>query len=86
MQVAQRKGSVVLRDVRLWHTGVANTSGQVRTMIGIGYAPAWYNGFVIPIVDAVAEVLTELGIPPVSAANGTVAFIEQLGNARRKRA
>jgi hypothetical protein len=33
---------VLLRDARLWHAGVTNTSGVVRVMVATAYAPKWY--------------------------------------------
>jgi hypothetical protein len=70
IQVAQRRGSVLVRDVRLWHAGVANTSGQVRVMVAVGYAPSWYAGFALPVVQAVAETLDTIGVPARMAGDG----------------
>jgi ectoine hydroxylase-related dioxygenase (phytanoyl-CoA dioxygenase family) len=42
VQVSQRKGSILLRDVRLWHGGVSNTTGTPRVMLAMCYAATWY--------------------------------------------
>ncbi|KAI8199805.1 hypothetical protein K4K52_008644 [Colletotrichum sp. SAR 10_76] len=36
-----KKGSVVIRDIRLWHAGMPNRSSVPRIMLAIGYTP-WY--------------------------------------------
>lgn len=64
IQVRQTKGSVSVRDARLWHTGVANTGDHIRTMVAVGYGAAWYNGFATPVGESVAAALVDLGVPP----------------------
>ena len=63
LQVPQRKGSLVLRDIRTWHAGVPNTSGEVRVMVGVGYSAAWYAGYSLPIAPNAAVVFQRHGIP-----------------------
>ena len=63
VQVPQRKGSLVLRDIRTWHAGVPNTSGEVRVMVGVGYSAAWYAGYALPIPPNAAVVFERHGIP-----------------------
>jgi ectoine hydroxylase-related dioxygenase (phytanoyl-CoA dioxygenase family) len=36
-------GTAVIRDVRCWHAGTANTSNQIRPMTSVGYYADWYN-------------------------------------------
>jgi len=38
-------GTAVIRDIRCWHGGTANTSDMIRPMTSAGYLPAWlrYN-------------------------------------------
>ena len=86
IQVPQAKGSVILRDVRLWHTGVANTSDDIRIMLGVGYAPAWYNGFVIPLRGGVASAMEKFGVPFAHAGAGHDAFRAELAASRQRRA
>lgn len=38
-----RKGSVVVRDLRLWHAGMPNASGEVRVMLAMIHFAAWYR-------------------------------------------
>lgn len=70
-------GSMILRDVRMWHAAVGNTSDVTRTMIGVGYAPAWYNGFVIPMAEEVEARMQQLGIPFATSGAGGEAYIQQ---------
>lgn len=42
-QPVVRKGSVVVRDLRLWHAGMPNASGEVRVMLAMIHFAAWYR-------------------------------------------
>jgi hypothetical protein len=85
VQVPQARGSVILRDVRLWHTGVANTSDVIRIMLGVGYGPAWYNGFVIPVPEVVASAMEQFGVPFAEAGAGHRALTSELAASVRRR-
>lgn len=37
-------GTAVIRDVRCWHAGTANTSDQLRPMTSVGYLAPWFCG------------------------------------------
>lgn len=37
------KGSIAIRDLRLWHSGMPNLSGENRIMLGFIYFPRWYR-------------------------------------------
>lgn len=37
------KGSIVLRDLRLWHSGMPNHSDDPRYMLGLVYFPSWFR-------------------------------------------
>lgn len=41
VQAITRKGDAVLRDIRLWHRGVPNTSNAVRHMIAMSHSTRW---------------------------------------------
>jgi ectoine hydroxylase-related dioxygenase (phytanoyl-CoA dioxygenase family) len=41
VRVITRKGDAVLRDIRLWHRGVPNTSNAVRHMIAMSHTTRW---------------------------------------------
>ena len=43
VRVTAPKGSVVIRDIRLWHRGVPNRSDQVRHMIAMVHQIKWYR-------------------------------------------
>ena len=36
-----RAGSIVIRDLRMWHRGMPNRSNEVRTMLAIVYRRSW---------------------------------------------
>jgi len=36
-------GTAIVRDVRCWHGGTANTSDQIRPMTSVGYFPHWFR-------------------------------------------
>jgi hypothetical protein len=39
-----KKGSILFRDMRLWHAGVSNTSDNMRYMIALGFSASWWHG------------------------------------------
>jgi ectoine hydroxylase-related dioxygenase (phytanoyl-CoA dioxygenase family) len=53
-----KKGSVLLRDMRLWHAGVSNDSNEMRYMIALGFSASWWHGtakFRVPSGTGVLE-------------------------------
>lgn len=42
-QPVVRKGSVVVRDLRLWHAGMPNGSADVRVMLALIHFAPWYR-------------------------------------------
>ncbi len=38
-------GTAIIRDVRCWHAGTANTSQQIRPMTSVGYFAPWFRGY-----------------------------------------
>lgn len=38
-----KKGSIVVRDLRLWHAGMPNTSDEVRVMLAMIHFAPWYR-------------------------------------------
>ena len=63
IQVSQSRGSVLLRDARLWHAGVPNTAGRVRVMVGVGYAPIWYSAEPLIFPSDARPVVEALSVP-----------------------
>lgn len=43
IQPSIQRGSVVLRDIRLWHAGICNSSEHPRIMLAFVHTPAWYQ-------------------------------------------
>ena len=37
-------GTAIIRDIRCWHGGTANTSDHKRIMTSVGYYASWYRG------------------------------------------
>lgn len=42
-QPSIRKGSVVVRDLRLWHAGMPNLTDEVRVMLAMIHFAPWYR-------------------------------------------
>ncbi|KAK1237104.1 hypothetical protein MKX07_005983 [Trichoderma sp. CBMAI-0711] len=56
-----KKGSVVLRDLRLWHAGMPNFSDQVRIMLAMIHFAPWYrNPMRLQFGEDLKPVLEEL--------------------------
>lgn len=62
-----RKGDAVLRDIRLWHRGVPNTSNAVRHMIAMSHTTGWHaRGEPIHVTaDAVPKFTDDILFTPV---------------------
>lgn len=43
LRVDAKKGSVVIRDIRLWHRGVPNESDNIRHMIAMVHQISWFR-------------------------------------------
>lgn len=43
IQPSIKKGSVILRDLRLWHAGLSNPSPNPRIMLAFVHTPWWYR-------------------------------------------
>ena len=39
-----KKGSILFRDMRLWHAGVSNKSDNLRFMLALGFSASWWHG------------------------------------------
>jgi len=55
------KGSVLIRDIRMWHRGTPNVSDEIRPNIALIYARSWWDGAFYP--------QDSLGITPQAHAN-----------------
>jgi hypothetical protein len=42
-QPVVKKGSVVVRDLRLWHAGMPNWGTEVRVMLALIHFAKWYR-------------------------------------------
>lgn len=62
-----RKGDAVLRDIRLWHRGVPNTSNAVRHMIAMSHSARWYapGGPIRVTADAAPKFTDDILSTPV---------------------
>jgi hypothetical protein len=50
------KGTICVRDMRLWHSGMPNFSNNVRIMVGLVYFPAWFGCHMLIILPQDVEV------------------------------
>lgn len=48
-----KKGSVVVRDLRLWHAGKPNWGSEVRVMLALIHFAGWYR-YVLSLVPHLA--------------------------------
>ncbi|CAH0056904.1 unnamed protein product [Clonostachys solani] len=56
-----KKGSIVLRDLRLWHAGMPNPTPDTRIMLAIVFYAAWYkNGVVTEMPESLKPTVAEL--------------------------
>ncbi|KAI7778756.1 phytanoyl- dioxygenase [Diaporthe eres] len=63
-----RKGSIVLRDLRLWHAGMPNMSDEVRVMLAMIHFAPWYRNpmrlqFGEDVRDLLAGLESQMEIP-----------------------
>lgn len=43
VQPSVKKGSIIIRDLMLWHCGVGNESNDIRCMSALGYSASWWK-------------------------------------------
>lgn len=43
IQPVVKKGSLMMRDLRTWHAGIANPSNRHRVMLNFVHTPYWYK-------------------------------------------
>ena len=70
VQLSVRCGSAVIRDIRLWHRGVPNTSAQARPMIAMIHQCRWLGSGSLPIPAGAEGYFTywdDLAGPPARA-------------------
>lgn len=56
-QVITPAGSVVIRDIRMWHRGTPNRSNEARPMMAMVYHRPWYNHGIVRIEESQFEAL-----------------------------
>ncbi|KAJ9636611.1 hypothetical protein H2204_005211 [Knufia peltigerae] len=44
IQASTKKGSLVIRDLRLWHAGMPNLTDEPRVMLAFVASPEWWQG------------------------------------------
>ena len=59
IQPSIKKGSVVLRDLRLWHAGLANPTPDPRIMLAFVHTPWWYQCPAKVVLPEAAKELVE---------------------------
>ena len=43
IQACTKKGSIIIRDLRLWHAGIPNLTNEPRVMLAFVAQPAWFQ-------------------------------------------
>jgi ectoine hydroxylase-related dioxygenase (phytanoyl-CoA dioxygenase family) len=56
------RGSLLLRDGRLWHRGTTNSTDHPRPMVAMLYGPAWHRPLVIDFYTDAKPVLERSGL------------------------
>lgn len=60
LQPTVKKGSLILRDFRLWHAGMPNPSDGARCVVALGYCSNWYrNEYRVPVPKEVEVTFNE---------------------------
>jgi ectoine hydroxylase-related dioxygenase (phytanoyl-CoA dioxygenase family) len=59
IQPTVERGSVILRDLRLWHAGLPNPSSSHRVMLAFVHTPWWYRCADVVTLPERARVLVE---------------------------
>lgn len=54
------KGSIILRDLTMWHCGVPNPSDKIRCMPALGFGASWYKTMSSEVVVPSHEVFDRL--------------------------
>jgi hypothetical protein len=44
IQASTKKGSLIIRDLRLWHAGMPNKTDEPRVMLAFVVQPTWFQG------------------------------------------
>ena len=56
------RGSLLIRDGRLWHRGTTNSTTEPRPMIAVVYHAAWFRPLAVDFYADAEPVLAELGV------------------------
>lgn len=63
VRVPAPKGALLMRDLRMWHRGTTNVTGEARPMVALSYQPWWYRPLAIDFYEDAAPVLERLRVP-----------------------
>ena len=56
-----KRGSLVLRDIRTWHAGMPNHTGQTRVMLAFGYQARWHGAVIkTALPESLKDVVKDL--------------------------
>jgi ectoine hydroxylase-related dioxygenase (phytanoyl-CoA dioxygenase family) len=62
IRVPTSKGSILLRDGRMWHRGTTNSTSSPRPMIAVVYAASWFRPLPIDVHADCEPVLRDAGV------------------------
>ncbi len=76
LQPRIKKGGVLIRDIRLWHRGVPNTSNRARPMIAMIHQCRWMGGGSLPLPVGAGVYFAHQHLnTPVHAVDGPIDYL-----------
>src|SRR5262249_46130283 len=63
VRVTMPKGALFMRDLRMWHRGTTNSTGDPRPLLAVSYSPWWYRPLAIDFYSDAQPIVERLGIP-----------------------
>jgi hypothetical protein len=60
VRVPTPKGTLLLRDLRMWHRGTTNSTSEARPMVAVTYQPWWHRPLAVDFYEDAEPVLAGL--------------------------
>ena len=60
VRVPMPKGTLLLRDLRMWHRGTTNSTSEARPMVAVTYQPWWHRPLAVDFYKDAEPVLAKL--------------------------
>jgi len=62
VRVPMPKGTLLLRDLRMWHRGTTNSTAEARPMVAVTYQPWWHRPLAVDFYKDAEPVLAKLSL------------------------